>query len=72
MKRLKLLWILILATSVPVLAQIPVISNISVKNLYPKGVLIITGSGFSSTSSDLRVVFGHVEGKILSSAEFSI
>lgn len=53
-------------------SQTPVITNISTKNLYPKGTIIITGSGFSTNPADLIVWFGHVEGTIKTSTEFTI
>lgn len=52
--------------------QTPVVTNISAVNLYPKGTITITGSGFSSNPANLRVRFGHVEGKIIASSDFSI
>jgi gliding motility-associated-like protein len=72
MKQLTLLIILGLFSCMGTFAQVPQISNISTRNLYPKGTIVITGSGFSNTSSNLRVIFGHVEGKVISSSEFSI
>jgi gliding motility-associated-like protein len=53
-------------------AQTPVVTNISTTNLYPKGIITITGSGFSPTSSNLKVIFGHAEGRIIASSDFSI
>lgn len=53
-------------------AQSPVITKVSTANLYPKGIITITGSGFSANEADLKVVFGHVEGRIISSSDFSI
>lgn len=53
-------------------AQTPVVTNISTTNLYPKGTITITGSGFSSTPSALKVIFGHAEGRIIASSDFSI
>lgn len=72
MKGSILLRLLFLLMAGNALGQVPAISNISKKNLYPKGTIVITGSGFSSNSSNLRVIFGHVEGQIISSSDFSI
>lgn len=55
-----------------VLAQSPVINAITPSVTYPGDRLVITGSGFSSTSSQLQVWFNHVKGTINSSSEFSI
>jgi hypothetical protein len=72
MKRILLIKILLLFIAVGSYAQIPAISNVSVKNLYPKGTIIITGSGFSSNSAQLQVWFGQQKGSILSSTDFTI
>ena len=53
-------------------AQTPVITNISSTNLYPKGEIVISGSGFSANSAHLQVWFGQVRGTIKSSTDFSI
>jgi gliding motility-associated-like protein len=71
MKRIVLLKILLLIASLGY-AQVPVIANISATNLYPLGRVVITGSGFSATSSNLQVWFGQTQGTIISSTEFSI
>jgi gliding motility-associated-like protein len=71
MKRVLLAMILLLVTRLGV-AQIPVITNISATNLYPKGQVVITGSGFSANSANLQVWFGQVKGTIISSSDFSI
>ncbi len=72
MKGLHILRLLLLLVASNVFGQVPVISNISKKNHYPKGTILITGNGFSATPSNLRVLFGHVEGHIISSTDFSI
>jgi gliding motility-associated-like protein len=53
-------------------AQTPAITQVSPINHYPKGIITITGSGFSANPANLKVVFGHVEGRIISSSDFSI
>jgi gliding motility-associated-like protein len=53
-------------------AQQPVIGNIEPLRTYPMDTLLITGSGFSATSSSLQVWFDHVKGSIVRSTEFSI
>ncbi len=55
-----------------VLAQPPVISSVTPANTYPTNQVIINGSGFSATSSQLQVWFNQVKGNIVSSSEFSI
>jgi gliding motility-associated-like protein len=71
MKGILLVSILILTTGLAI-AQVPVISNISTANLYPKGEVVITGSGFSVNSANLQVWFGQVKGTIKASTDFSI
>lgn len=53
-------------------AQVPVITNVEPLASAPQQKILITGSGFSSTSSQLRVWFDHVQGTIISSSNFSI
>lgn len=53
-------------------AQIPVIQNITPLNASPNDTIVVTGSGFSATASNLDVWFGPVKGTIISSTEFSI
>jgi gliding motility-associated-like protein len=71
MKRILFLNILLL-TALLTHAQVPVTTNVSASNLYPKGQIVITGSGFSSSSANLQVWFGQVRGAIISSTDFSI
>lgn len=54
------------------MAQGPVISNIAPSPTFPGDRIIISGSGFSATSSQLQVWFNQVKGTINSSSEFSI
>lgn len=72
MKKTLLSIILLVFSGLSTLAQSPVISGLSTRNLYPRGTIVITGSGFSSTSADLSVWFGHQEGRIVTSNEFAI
>lgn len=72
MKAEKLLPMFLMLTSYILHGQVPAISNISTRNHYPKGMVVITGSGFSNNPANLRVAFGHVDGNIISSSEFSI
>ncbi len=52
--------------------QAPVIQKIEPQSAFPKARVVISGSGFSSTPSQLQVWFGPVKGPILSSSDFSI
>ncbi len=54
------------------LAQGPVIQKIEPLTSFPKTKLLISGSGFSSNFSQLQVWFDQVQGKIISSTDFSI
>jgi gliding motility-associated-like protein len=72
MRRILLAKILVLLSTLIGYGQIPVISNISASALYPKGSVVITGSGFSSNPAQLQVWFGQSRGTILSCSEFSI
>lgn len=50
----------------------PVIQKIEPLTSFPATKVLISGSGFSATSSQLQVWFDHVKGTILASSEFSI
>ena len=54
------------------LGQPPVITAVTPSVSYPSDQLVITGSGFSATSSQLQVWFGQVKATIVSSSELSI
>jgi gliding motility-associated-like protein len=54
------------------LAQAPVINSVAPLNAAPKEGIVLTGSGFSNTASQLNVWFDHVKGTIVSSTPFSI
>src|SRR6478736_9683229 len=66
------LLLLIFVSYQTVLAQAPIIDNVTPIATYPGNRLVITGSGFSATPSQLRVWFDHVYGNIVSSTENSI
>ena len=53
-------------------AQQPIINSISPPGTFPNNSILINGSGFSATPSQLQVWFGHVRGTIISSSDFSI
>lgn len=55
-----------------ILAQAPVIQNVDPLNAAPNDTIVITGSGFSNTLSNLDVWFGAVKGTVISSSEFAI
>src|SRR6478752_5165934 len=52
--------------------QIPIINNVQPITTYPGNKLLITGSGFSSTPSQMQVWFDRVKGTITATTEFSI
>ena len=54
------------------LGQPPVITAVTPSVSYPSDQLVITGSGFSATSSQLQVWFGQVKATQVSSSELSI
>src|SRR5258706_15665139 len=63
---------LLLLISWKALAQAPVINNIAPLNAAPTQNVVITGSGFSATKTNLNVWFDHVKGTIVKSSPFSI
>lgn len=63
---------LLLFISWSAMAQAPVINSIAPLNAAPVQNVVITGSGFSSTKTNLNVWFDHVKGTILKSSPFSI
>ena len=71
MRRLQII-LLAMALAHGARAQPPVITSVLPAGTYPTDQLIITGSGFSATSSQLQVWFNQVKGTIVSSSEFSI
>src|SRR5579859_1839384 len=67
--RLSILFSLVSASA---FTQAPVITSIDPANAGPQQSIVITGSGFSATPSQLNVWFDHVKGNIISSSAFSI
>jgi len=63
---------IVLLISHRALAQAPVIQKVEPLASFPKFRVVISGSGFSSTPSQLQVWFDQVRGEIISSSEFSI
>ncbi len=53
-------------------AQLPVINNVTPLNTYTRNRVVITGSGFSSTISQMQVWFDQVKGDIKSASEFTL
>ncbi len=54
-------------------AQVPVINKVEPLAAAPQQTILITGSGFSTTTTDLQVWFDHVKGTIIApSTNFSI
>lgn len=68
----KVLILILLSFSHSVFGQQPVIDNVTPLISTPNASVLISGSGFSATSSQLQVWFGQVRGTISSSTEFSI
>src|ERR1041385_3852656 len=64
-------FLVIIATSAFAQAP-PVINDVQPLTAGPTQKLVITGNGFSPTSSQLAVWFDHVPGTITSSSNFSI
>lgn len=52
--------------------QAPIIQNVEPLNASPNDTIVITGSGFDDTESNLDVWFGPVKGTVISSSEFAI
>lgn len=59
-------------TNVKVYGQAPVINSISREVTYPGDNIIITGAGFNTDKTKMRVWFGSVAGTVLSSTAFSM
>src|SRR6188768_3117559 len=71
-ERFQYLLVILLLAAHTVVAQAPVIQNIEPVFSFPKSKVVISGSGFSSTPSQLQVWFGNVKGTIIASSDFSI
>ncbi len=65
-------FLLLLFAMAKALAQAPVINSIAPLNAAPQQTVVIAGSGFSATPSQLIVWFDHVKGTVISSSPFSI
>lgn len=64
--------ILAMTIGTSTLGQAPVISSIDPVSTYPSNKVVITGSGFSTTPTQLQVWFNHVKGTITASSEYAI
>lgn len=62
----------IIGTSNLIFGQAPVIQNIEPLNAAPNDTIVITGSGFNNTPSNLDVWFGPLKGTVISSSEFAV
>ncbi len=71
---MKHLFVLAIVVGVPGLlfGQAPVIENIEPLNAAPNDTIVITGSGFTSTPSNLEVWFGAVKGTVITSSDFAV
>ncbi|MGC1242307.1 MAG: FG-GAP-like repeat-containing protein [Chryseosolibacter sp.] len=52
--------------------QAPVIQNVGPLTAAPNDTIVITGSGFNSTPTNLDVWFGPVKGTVIASSEFAV
>lgn len=68
----KIFLFLYIALPVFASAQAPVINSITPLSTYPSNNILITGSGFSSTPTQLQVWFDGIPGSIVTSTDFSI
>ncbi|MBL7852380.1 MAG: VCBS repeat-containing protein [Cyclobacteriaceae bacterium] len=66
------LYLLLLILPVAGYAQTPVINSVTPIATYAGDALLITGSGFSTNPAQLKVLFDHVAGTIISSSALSI
>jgi hypothetical protein len=69
--RLSLIWF-ITGISTVVFSQIPQIQKVEPLSTYPNKRILISGSGFTSTSSQLQVWFDQVKGNIITSSTYNI
>src|SRR6478735_8411518 len=53
-------------------AQAPIINDITPNPTFPNNQVIISGTGFNSTASQMQVWFDQVSGVVISSSEYSI
>jgi gliding motility-associated-like protein len=53
-------------------SQAPVVTNVEPLVTFPNDTIVITGTGFSATKTNLQVWFGAVKGEIIESTELSI
>ncbi len=73
MKRLPIIFIFFTAfICLNSFGQIPIINGVQPATTYPGNKILITGSGFSSTASQMQVWFDQVKGTITAASEFSI
>ncbi len=67
-----LLSLLLLLCGMAAFAQVPKIRKVELINAYPGNRILISGSGFSNTSTQLLVWFGSVKGTIATSSDYAI
>lgn len=63
---------IILGLSGVAYCQAPVIQNVDPLTVAPNDTIVITGSGFNNTPSNLDVWFGTVKGIVIASSEFAV
>ncbi|HEY8937967.1 MAG TPA: FG-GAP-like repeat-containing protein, partial [Cyclobacteriaceae bacterium] len=71
-KNITFLFALLLHGSIAIYAQVPQIQKVELINTYPGNRVLISGSGFTSTSAQLQVWFGSVKGTIATSSDYAI
>lgn len=67
-----LLFLLLTAVAVNLYGQVPRIQSVEALDTYPNNRILITGSGFSSSTAQLQVWFDQVKGNITSSSATAI
>ncbi len=72
MERLIQYFIILFLCTARVYAQAPVISNIEPVEGHPNTRVVITGTGFGSNASALRVWFDHVQGSVVTATDLAI
>ena len=70
--KVRLLIFLTSLISLTSFGQAPIINNIQPSSTHPGNALLITGSGFNSSTTQMQVWFDQVKGTITAASEFSI
>lgn len=70
--KVRLLIFLTSLVSLTSFGQAPIINNVQPSSTHPGNALLITGSGFNSSTTQMQVWFDQVKGTITAASEFSI